>query len=106
MHDLIIAQLNDLLRQLGRTMPASIVMQINEVTLVGNMAMHHFLLALDTTFLGLSPYAPVTRDALTVAAEELGLALHPDSPVYVLPNIAGFVGSDTVGVILAGGPAS
>ncbi len=101
MHDLIIAQLNDLLRQLANDAGID-RMQINEVSLVGNMAMHHFLLALDTTFLGLSPYAPVTRDALVVAAEELGLALHPDSPVYVLPTIAGFVGSDTVGVILAG----
>ena len=38
-----------------------------------------------------------------IEAGELDLDLHPDTPVYVLPNIAGFVGSDTVGVILASG---
>ena len=102
MHELIIAQINDLLQQLADGAGITIS-QINELTIVGNMAMHHFLLKLDSTFLGLSPYAPVTRDGLTVTAQELGLALHPDTPVYVLPNIAGFVGSDTVGVILAGG---
>lgn len=102
MHQLIIAQLNDLLAQLAEDAGIPLT-EINEVTVVGNMAMHHFLLGLDSTYLGLSPYAPVTRDAMTISAGELGLALHPDSRVYVLPNIAGFVGSDTVGVILAGG---
>ena len=102
MHDLIIAQINDLLGRLAEDAEITIS-QISELTIVGNMAMHHFLLKLDSTFLGLSPYAPVTRDGLIVTAEELGLALQPDTPVYVLPNIAGFVGSDTVGVILASG---
>jgi uncharacterized 2Fe-2S/4Fe-4S cluster protein (DUF4445 family) len=102
MHELIVAQLNDLLRRLAADNDIDLT-QINEMTIVGNMAMHHFLIGLDSTFLGLAPYAPVTRDALTITAGELGLALHPESQVYVLPNVAGFVGSDTVGVILAGG---
>ena len=76
---------------------------VTDVTVVGNMAMHHFLLKLDSTYLGLSPYAPVSRDAIEVTAGELGLNLEADTPVYVLPNIAGFVGSDTVGVVLASG---
>ena len=102
MHELIIAQINELLQRLAQDAAIELT-QINEVTFVGNMAMHHFLLKLDSTFLGLAPYAPVIRDALTLTAGELGLDLHPDCALYVLPNIAGFVGSDTVGVILAGG---
>ena len=102
MHELIIAQINDLLQKLADDAGITIT-QVNEITIVGNMAMHHLLLKLDSTFLGLSPYAPVIRDGLTVTAQELGLSLQPDTPIYVLPNIAGFVGSDTVGVILAGG---
>lgn len=100
MHQLIIDQLNELFSQLADQAGIDIG-QINEVTVVGNMAMHHFLLRLDSTFLGLSPYAPVIRDSVTVTAGELGLNLAPDTPLYTLPNIAGFVGSDTVGVILA-----
>ncbi len=102
MHSLIVEQLNALLQQLADAAGVE-VSQINDVTIVGNMAMHHFLLRLDSTYLGLSPYAPVIRDSVTVSAGELGLILEPDAPIYVLPNIAGFVGSDTVGVILAGG---
>jgi uncharacterized 2Fe-2S/4Fe-4S cluster protein (DUF4445 family) len=101
MHQLIISQLNEILRQLSGQVGIEIT-QINEVTIVGNMTMHHFLLKLDSTYLGLSPYAPVIREAFTTSAAELGLILEKDTPIYVLPNIAGFVGSDTVGVILAG----
>ena len=41
---------------------------INEIVAVGNMAMHHFLLGLDSTNLGLSPYAPVVRGRVTADA--------------------------------------
>lgn len=97
---MILEQLDGLLDEL--TAAAGIRRdEIYEVTVVGNMAMHHFLLRLDSTFLGLAPYAPVARGAQAVTAGELGLALAPEVPVFVMPNIAGFVGSDTVAVMLA-----
>jgi len=104
LHKVIVAQLDAVFRHVLKCagLPSTAV---SEVTIVGNMAMHHFLLRLDSTYLGLSPYAPVTRDPITVSAGELGIDLEPDTPIYVLPNIAGFVGSDTVGVILASGMA-
>jgi uncharacterized 2Fe-2S/4Fe-4S cluster protein (DUF4445 family) len=102
MHRLIVEQINSILQELASQAGIDIS-QICEVTVVGNMTMHHFLICLDSTFLGLSPYAPVIRDSLVVGAGELGLILEADTPVYVLPNIAGFVGSDTVGVMLASG---
>jgi len=103
MHELIIDQLNAIVQRLVDE--AGIETQyITEATIVGNMTMHHFLLRLDSTYLGLSPYAPVIRDSVVVSAQELGLTvLERDVPLYVLPNIAGFVGSDTVGVMLASG---
>ena len=100
LHAMLIEQLNILLEAL--TSAAGVgLSDICEVTVVGNMAMHHFLLKLDSTFLGLAPYAPVVRTAVTVMATELGLALGAEVPIFVLPNIAGFVGSDTVAVMLA-----
>jgi len=102
LHELLIDQLDDVFDELLSAAGADKSV-VTEVTVVGNMAMHHFLLRLDSTYLGLSPYAPVTRDSVVVSADTLGLHLEPDVPVYVLPNIAGFVGSDTVGVILASG---
>ena len=70
-------------------------------TVVGNTTMHHLFLGISPTALAQSPYVPATRAALTVAAGEVGLAIHPEGRVSVLPNIAGWVGADTVGVLLA-----
>ncbi len=100
LHGMLIGQINTILAELSRSGDAGLD-EIYEVTVVGNMAMHHFLLKLDSTFLGLAPYAPVIRESITVTASELGLSLGENIPVFVLPNIAGFVGSDTVAVMLA-----
>ena len=100
LHRMVIEQLNILLEELVAEAKID-ADDIEELTVVGNMPMHHFLLGLDSTYLGLSPYAPVTHDSITVSAAELGINLTPDTPIYILPNIAGFVGSDTVGVMLA-----
>ncbi len=70
-------------------------------TVVGNTTMHHLFLGSSPAALAQSPYVPATRAALTVDAREVGLSIHPDGQVSVLPNIAGWVGADTVGVILA-----
>ena len=100
LHRMLIEEINSILEQLSEQASVGLD-EIYEMTVVGNMAMHHFLLKLDSTFLGLAPYAPVVREAVTVRAEELDLKLSPETPVFVLPNIAGFVGSDTVAVMLA-----
>src|SRR5690606_28822834 len=42
-------------------------------------------------------------DLVTVEAWEAGLNICPHAPVHVLPNIAGYVGADTVGVIISTG---
>lgn len=71
------------------------------VTAVGNTTMHHLLLGIDPSALAQSPYVPVAVTPLSITGSELGLAVHPDAAVWVLPNIAGWVGADTVGVLLS-----
>ncbi len=100
LNEMVRGQLDGLLSELAAEAGIDLG-DIYEVTVVGNMAMHHFLLKLDSTYLGLAPYAPVVRNALSLSAAELGLGLGGEVPVFVLPNIAGFVGSDTVAVMLA-----
>lgn len=75
--------------------------QIYEMTVVGNTCMTHLFLGIDPQPLGYAPYTPVLTDSLTLSAHELGLAMHPRGRVRTLPNIAGFVGADTVGVLAA-----
>ncbi len=73
---------------------------IYEVSIVGNTCMHHLFLGLDPRYLAEAPYVPVTREPVELSAEETGLAINRAGNVYCLPVIAGFVGADTVGVLL------
>jgi len=80
------------------------VNDILEVTLVGNPIMHHLLLGIDPVELGGAPFALATDGALTIRAAEIGLKLHPNARIYLLPCIAGHVGADAAGMILAERP--
>ncbi|HUP55724.1 MAG TPA: ASKHA domain-containing protein, partial [Methylomirabilota bacterium] len=78
--------------------------EILELAIVGNPIMHHLLLGIDPTPLGSAPFALATDAAVELTAAELGVRAHPGARVYVLPCIAGHVGADTAGVILAEEP--
>ena len=78
--------------------------QILELAIVGNPIMHHLLLGIDPTPLGGAPFALATDGAVETTTAELGLIAHPGARVYLLPCIAGHVGADTAGVILAEQP--
>jgi uncharacterized 2Fe-2S/4Fe-4S cluster protein (DUF4445 family) len=77
---------------------------ILEMTLVGNPIMHHLVLGIDPVELGGAPFALAVDSSLTLKAAELGIAIHPNARVYTLPCIAGHVGADAAGMILAERP--
>ncbi len=87
--------------QRGPQVPAT---DILEFTLVGNPIMHHLLLGIDPVELGGAPFALATDEALTLRASEIDLKVGPGARVYTLPCIAGHVGADAAGVILAERP--
>jgi len=77
--------------------PAHIV----ESVMVGNTAMHHLLLGLPVAQLGRAPYVAAVTSPLDVRSQDLGLAFSPGATVHLLANIAGFVGSDHLSMLLA-----
>ncbi len=77
---------------------------ILEATLVGNPIMHHLLLGIDPVELGGAPFALATDGALTLRADAIDLKLHRNARAYVLPCIAGHVGADAAGMVLAERP--
>jgi uncharacterized 2Fe-2S/4Fe-4S cluster protein (DUF4445 family) len=95
--------LNQLIAEVAKSaeVPAG---EILEAAFVGNPIMHHLLLGIDPVELGGAPFALCTDSSLTVQASQLDLKLHPNARLYVLPCIAGHVGADTAGVILAERP--
>ncbi len=74
---------------------------VYKVVIVGNTCMHHIFLGIDPTHVGLAPYAPSVRAPIVVPAKELLIRVHPQAPVCFLPIVAGFVGADTMAVVLA-----
>jgi uncharacterized 2Fe-2S/4Fe-4S cluster protein (DUF4445 family) len=73
------------------------------MTVVGNTTMQHLLLGVSPTYLARSPYIPAYASAQRVRAAQLGLNCDPEAAVWLLPNIAGWVGADTVAMLLSTG---
>ena len=73
--------------------------EVTTVCIVGNTAMHHLLLGIDPKPLTVPPYMPSVSHALELPADFLPVA--ETAKLRILPNIAGFVGADTVGCLVA-----
>jgi uncharacterized 2Fe-2S/4Fe-4S cluster protein (DUF4445 family) len=100
LHTRILGLLNQHVAEVCRT-SGVLPKWIYKVVVVGNTCMHHILLGIDPSHVGLAPYAPVMRHALTVSARDLFLKIAPEARVCLLPLVAGFVGADAVAVALA-----
>ena len=74
---------------------------VYKVVIVGNTCMHHIFLGIDPTHVGLAPYAPSVRSPIVVTAREMLVRVNPNAAICFLPIVAGFVGADTMAVVLA-----
>ncbi len=104
LNEIVIRGINELLESLcAKTGINS--NEIYEASVVGNTAMHHLFLNINPKYLALSPYVPVVQGPIDIQSQNVGsgvkLNIHSQGNVHVLPVIAGFVGADHVGVILA-----
>lgn len=62
---------------------------VTAASVVGNTAMHHLLMKIDPKTLVIPPYMPSVSEAIV------------KNTARILPNIAGFVGGDTVGCMVS-----
>lgn len=92
----LIGMVEDLLREYGGEAE-----DLLHITLVGNTSMHHLFWGLDPYSLGHAPYRPVVCRSLQAPGFFLDKSLGESPCITFLPNIAGYVGSDTIGAILA-----
>ena len=77
--------------------------EILEMTLVGNTAMHHLFLGLPVRQLGLSPFPALTSESIDLKSREVGISIASGGYIYLMPVVAGFIGSDHIAMILASG---
>jgi len=75
-----------------------------EMTVVGNPIMQHLVLGLNPVELGTAPFALAIDSSADVLASAIDIDIHPGGHVYALPCIAGHVGADAAGVLLAEAP--
>ena len=71
----------------------------------GNTTMQHFLLGVDPSGIAAAPFSPVLTEGVTLRISDLGLAMHPDAMLYVMPCKSGYIGGDLISFILASGAA-
>jgi uncharacterized 2Fe-2S/4Fe-4S cluster protein (DUF4445 family) len=77
---------------------------IVDMAVVGNTCIHHLFLKIDPRYLGKAPFPPAIHHSVDVKARDMGLKVASGAYVHVLPNEAGFVGADNVGVLIAEEP--
>jgi uncharacterized 2Fe-2S/4Fe-4S cluster protein (DUF4445 family) len=75
-----------------------------EMTVVGNPIMQHLVLGINPVELGTAPFALANDSAADVLAADIDVAINPGGHIYALPCIAGHVGADCAGVLLAEAP--
>ncbi|TGE33141.1 ASKHA domain-containing protein [Desulfosporosinus sp. Sb-LF] len=75
--------------------------QIYGVSFAANTCMHHIFLGINPQSIAVAPYVPALSEPLVLDASELKISINQAGKVFMLPNIAGFVGADTVAVLLA-----
>ena len=77
---------------------------IVELTIVGNPIMQHLVLGINPIELGTAPFALASDRSVNQPARDIGISISPGGVVFALPCIAGHVGADTAGVLLAEAP--
>ncbi|MGD9215224.1 MAG: ASKHA domain-containing protein, partial [Desulfobacteraceae bacterium] len=77
---------------------------VEDITIGFNTAMHHIFLGLNPEHVGMAPFPPVLHHSLDIKARDVGININASSYMFVLPNEAGFVGADNVGVLIAEEP--
>ncbi|MGI5875011.1 MAG: ASKHA domain-containing protein [Bacillota bacterium] len=99
LHDKVVECMNDLALRAAAEAKVD-KNHIYEATVVGNTTMSELFAGVDPTYLAPAPFIPAYVHGIEMSGAELGFTLNPELRVHLLPNIAGYVGADTMGVIL------
>lgn len=75
--------------------------EIKAVTAAGNSTMQQILCGYDPSPLGEIPFRQAFQEGQNLRASEVGISAHREASLYVMPQIGGFVGGDTVAGMIA-----
>lgn len=100
LHTIVLEAMNQLIRE-AVDQAGTASSQIYSVSIAANTCMHHLFLGISPRQIAVAPYVPAISEPVVAGAGVIGLDINPAGKVFVLPNIAGFVGADTTAVLLA-----
>jgi uncharacterized 2Fe-2S/4Fe-4S cluster protein (DUF4445 family) len=96
------------LSQLTANLLQTAELQADEIFIAiaaGNTTMQHLLLGLPPLGIAEAPFLPVVTDGLIVKSADVGLKLHPEARLYIMPVKSGYIGGDLISDILTSGVA-
>lgn len=101
----VLKTINNLIKQLckGNEVDPE---DIRDAAIAGNTTMTHLLLRLPPEYIRLEPYTPTILEAPFFTAEEIGIHMNPQSPVYISPAVGSYVGGDITAGLLCTGMAA
>lgn len=99
LHKAVIDTMNQLIAEAAEKVGMN-KQHIYTVMVAGNTTMHHLFLGINPKNLSLSPYVAVYNDQLILKARELDIQINPQGKIITIPNIGGFIGADTMAVLL------
>ncbi len=76
-----------------------------KISISANTTMLHMLIGVDPLPLALAPYKAPFTAAVSKKASDLGIVIHPDAQIHLLPSISAFVGADIVAGITSLAPS-
>lgn len=74
---------------------------VHEISAAGNSTMQQILCGFDPSPLGEMPFKQAFQEAQLIRANDVGISANRDATLYVLPQIGGFIGGDTVAGMIA-----
>lgn len=102
LHDMVIQCCNEMISRLAQRNQIA-KEQIYGASVSGNTTMSHIFWGISPRSMAKIPFAPVFCESLQTDAGSLGIDINPRGKIHLLPNIAGHVGSDITGVMIATG---
>ena len=102
LQEAILSTINDLAGELAGKVKIT-ADSIRAISISGNTTMVHLLLGLSPYHICREPYIPLVNDPDPFISGEIGLAIHPQGLVWILPSIGSYFGGDLISGILASG---
>jgi len=75
--------------------------EIYAFSAAGNPVMLHYFMGLNPSGFACVPYSGIFADEICYGAKDLGLIAAEGAECYILPQIGGFIGADTIACLLA-----